>query len=175
VDVWRQWNPDLILMDVHMPVMDGLQATRTIKSDPSGPDTIIIALTASALDEDRKAVTESGADGFLSKPCSEDQIFASVGSMLQIRYEYEGEMDQPEVRADNGSPEAHEEKLRFLPEPLIRAMRDAVLAGDKSRLDDLILKVREAGHADSADTLQHLADRYEYETLTSLLQEAHPS
>ena len=55
IRVWEEWNPQLILMDVHMPVMDGLEATRRIKADPRGKETVIVALTASAMDEDRRS------------------------------------------------------------------------------------------------------------------------
>ena len=52
---WEEWNPQLILMDVHMPVMDGLEATRRIKADPRGKETAIVVLTASAMDNDRRS------------------------------------------------------------------------------------------------------------------------
>ena len=52
---WEEWSPRLILMDVHMPVMDGLEATRRIKADPRGKETVIVALTASAMNDQRVA------------------------------------------------------------------------------------------------------------------------
>ncbi len=61
IRIWSECQPPLILMDIHMPVMDGLEATRRIKADPRGKQTVIVALTASALDDDRRAITESGA------------------------------------------------------------------------------------------------------------------
>jgi len=51
IDLWQIWQPDLILMDMRMPVMDGYTATQHIKSTPEGQKTIIIALTASAFEE----------------------------------------------------------------------------------------------------------------------------
>ena len=59
-------KPDLVLMDIKMPVMDGLEATRAIKAQ--APDLPIIALTANAFDSDRVAAREAGCDDFLSKP-----------------------------------------------------------------------------------------------------------
>jgi PAS domain S-box-containing protein len=61
IQSWEEWKPHLILMDIHMPVMDGLEATRRIKADPRGRETAIVVLTASALDEDRRTVSESPA------------------------------------------------------------------------------------------------------------------
>lgn len=86
---WEEWQPALILMDVHMPIMDGLEATRRIKADLRGKNTLIIALTASALEQDQRKATEAGADGFLSKPCRENDLFETVGSLLEVSYVYE--------------------------------------------------------------------------------------
>ena len=86
---WKEWSPRLILMDVHMPVMDGLKATRAIKADPRGKETVVVALTASAMEDDRRSVAQSGADAFLAKPCREDELFQAIAAQLDITYEYE--------------------------------------------------------------------------------------
>ncbi len=86
---WEEWKPRLILMDVHMPVMDGLEATRRLKADPRGKETIVVVLTASAMDDERRAVAQSGADAFLSKPCSEDELLEKIRALLNISYDYE--------------------------------------------------------------------------------------
>jgi hypothetical protein len=64
------------------------------------------------------------------------------------------------------------ERLRQLPEELIEELRNATLTGNKKLLDKLILKVPETGDAGSAHALQELADNYEYDALTRLLEEA---
>jgi CheY-like chemotaxis protein len=56
---WEEWRPHLILMEVQMPVMDGPEATRRITAAPRGKETVIIALTASAMDDGRRAVYRS--------------------------------------------------------------------------------------------------------------------
>ena len=68
VDLFLQSSPDLILMDVKMPVMDGLEATRLIRQQSS--EIPIIALTAFAFDQDRIRVLEAGCNDFLTKPLS---------------------------------------------------------------------------------------------------------
>jgi PAS domain S-box-containing protein len=66
---------DLVLMDVHMPASDGIEATRRIRSaEAEGPRTPIIALTADALSEDRDACLEAGMDGFLTKPLDRERL-----------------------------------------------------------------------------------------------------
>ncbi|MGA9382129.1 MAG: PAS domain S-box protein, partial [Phormidium sp.] len=64
VTEWKKWQPHLIWMDMRMPVMDGYEATKIIKSQPGGQNTIIIAVTASALEEERSLVLAAGCDDF---------------------------------------------------------------------------------------------------------------
>ncbi len=71
---------DAVLMDIHMPICDGLEATRTIRQIPDVANIKIIALTASALSEDRRACLEAGIDGFLSKPFTRDGLVAALTS-----------------------------------------------------------------------------------------------
>jgi signal transduction histidine kinase/CheY-like chemotaxis protein len=171
---WKEWSPELILMDVHMPVMDGLEATRRIKAEPGGADTAIVVLTASALDEDRRSVARSGADDFLSKPCREGELLEKMRAHLDIVYDYEemslttGQLSgQPVHGAGLGS-----DSLARLPRELIEELRDATLNGNKRLLDELILKADTSGEAGCAHALRELADKYEYDALTRLLDEA---
>lgn len=76
---------DAVLMDIHMPVCDGLEATRAIRQIPEVANIKIIALTASALSEDRKACLDAGIDGFLSKPFTRDSLAAALSSEFERR------------------------------------------------------------------------------------------
>ncbi|MCK6396765.1 response regulator, partial [Zoogloea sp.] len=75
---------DLILMDVQMPIMDGLTATRTIRARP-GPcaRAPIVAMTANTFDEDRKACFDAGMDDFIPKPANPDQLFITLLRWLE--------------------------------------------------------------------------------------------
>jgi PAS domain S-box-containing protein len=168
---WEEWNPQLILMDVYMPVMGGLEATRRIKTDPRGRETIIIALTASAMDEDRRAASQSGADDFVSKPCHEDELLEKMRILLKIAYDYQ-ETSEAEGQSVAAVTALSAERLGQLPRELVEELRNATLSGNKRLLDKLILEVPETGNAESAHALQELADRYEYDALTRLLEEA---
>ncbi len=170
IRAWKESSPSLILMDMHMPVMDGLEATRRIKTLPQGVNTAIVALTASALDEDRLAVLQSGADAFLSKPCREDELLEKLRSLLHITFDYE-EAGSSEDQPLGGATALGEERLRQLPPELAEELREATLSGNKRLLDKLILQVGETTGADSAQALQALADKYEYDALTRLLEE----
>jgi CheY-like chemotaxis protein len=163
---WRQWQPQMILMDVHMPIVDGLEATRRIKADPRGNATAIVVLTASALEEDRRAVAASGADDFLSKPCRENELLEKMRALLHIDYDYE-ESDETEALTPLSPPE-----FGPLPPGLEEALRNAISDGNKKLLDKLIVQVREQEAAAFANALQGLADRYDYDALTNLLADS---
>lgn len=75
--------PDLILMDLSLPIMDGWEATRRIKANAALKHTPIIALTAHAMRGDEEKARESGCDDYLSKPLDEDVLFAKLAKFLE--------------------------------------------------------------------------------------------
>ncbi len=80
-------TPDLILMDMKMPVMDGYEATQAIKSDPGRKDIPVIALTADVMKEGREKVREVGCDSFLSKPIDETHLFTELMKHLPYHHD----------------------------------------------------------------------------------------
>ena len=74
--------PDIILMDASMPVLDGWQATRTLKADPATKHIPILALTAHAFDDARREAKAVGCDGFVTKPCLPDDLVAKIRAVL---------------------------------------------------------------------------------------------
>lgn len=80
VDMVEKGGIDLILMDIKMPVMDGLEATKAIKE--KHPELPIIALTANAFDTDRQLAIEAGCDEFLSKPVSSEKCLNAITRLL---------------------------------------------------------------------------------------------
>jgi signal transduction histidine kinase/CheY-like chemotaxis protein len=168
---WNIWRPQLILMDVHMPMMDGLEATRRIKETPLGKETLIVILTAGALDVDRRNAAESGADGFLSKPLREDDLLEEIAKLLDVVYDHQ-EVDEGKGQSTQEAATLNAEILRRLPLDLVEKLRDATRSGNKKSLVALIQVVSESQDAGCALCLQNLADKYEYDTLTWLLDEA---
>jgi CheY-like chemotaxis protein len=84
VEAWQAGSIDLILMDVHMPVMDGLDATRIIRKreEGTGRHTPIIALTAYRRKEEWQKSLEAGMDDYLTKPINRKLLFASIERLL---------------------------------------------------------------------------------------------
>src|SRR6185312_4306499 len=75
-------RPDLILMDIQMPVMDGYEATRRIKADPALASIPVIAVTSYALSGDEQKARDAGCDGYIAKPYSPRQMLAKVREIL---------------------------------------------------------------------------------------------
>lgn len=89
---WEQWQPQLIWMDMHMPELNGYEATGHIKSRAkqlNRKPPIIVALTASVFEEERAAVLAAGCDDFLRKPISAHAIFTVLAKHLGIEYVYD--------------------------------------------------------------------------------------
>lgn len=78
-------QPDLIVMDLSLPVMDGWEATRRLKNDPRMAGILVLALTSHALDDSRKTAFAAGADAYLVKPCLPEDLVVTVTELLKTR------------------------------------------------------------------------------------------
>jgi PAS domain S-box-containing protein len=101
---FKIWSPDLILMDMRMPVMDGYETTQKIKAIGNGKIQII-AVTASAFQEDRQKVLTCGADAYLRKPFKEHELFLCIESCLGVKYVYEESDRRGDSSAAASAPE----------------------------------------------------------------------
>jgi len=162
LEVFAQWSPQVVLMDMRMPVMDGYEATRRIKDTEAGRTTPVIAITASAFDDSRQEIMATGVDDYLRKPFKVEKLFEALRKCLDLRYVYAEETDETPEYSETASlltasPVA-------LPQVLLHSLRQAVEECDIARLTELIVQV---GKIDSATAygLQALADRYDYAKL----------
>ena len=158
-----EWRPHLILMDFRMPVMDGHEAIRRIRGVAGNEETKIIAVTASAMDENRQDLLAIGADDFLSKPFREAVLFQKIHAQTGVKYIYAEQVPVGEAAADLNAA-----ALAVLPEGLIRRMRESVVTAD---LDELLERIHEVEARDPviARELRRLAELFEYQKLLDLL------
>ena len=87
IEIARREQPDLILMDIQLPDLDGLTATRMLKSDPRTAKLPVIALTAFAMKGDEDETRAAGCDGYVTKPIRYKEFLAEVDNVLKRRAE----------------------------------------------------------------------------------------
>jgi PAS domain S-box-containing protein len=167
VERFERFLPDFIWMDVRMPVMDGLTATRRIKESKTGKSVIIAALTAHALEEERTTILAAGCDDVVHKPFREEEIFRVMKKHLGLIYEYEKKPEEAEpVELD---VQLRPEQLAALPEDLICRLHDAVVRLDTDLCPALIETI--AMHdASVGSVFRRLAVKLDYGRLLRLLE-----
>ncbi len=164
VKEFERWRPHLILMDFRMPVMDGHEAIRQIRAAAGGMELKIIAVTASAMEENRQELLRIGADDFIGKPFRAVELFQKIHAHLGVEYLY---AEEAAAAAQEEDGELTPESLARLPQDLIHLMREAVIGAD---LDQLLAKIRDVEARDSftARGLRGLAENFEYQKLLDL-------
>jgi CheY-like chemotaxis protein len=152
---------------MQMPVMDGYEAARLIKSTEKGKHTPIIALTASLFEEDRKNMLRLGLDDCILKPFSENELLGTIGKMLDIKYIYEEskihDVMEPYLHNDGTITE----DLEKLPKELVLQMKDAT----ESANFDLLIKLIDTIDPENpglARRLAVLANNYDYDYLQKI-------
>ena len=164
------FGPQLVLLDMNMPLVDGCDVIRALRACAGGGDTAIVALTASAFDSERKAIRAAGADGCLLKPCREDDLFAEARRLLGVEYQYAAESRrQPKAKATPLGIRTMRRGLAGALSPdLVRGLRDAARAADYERLVDLLAHVP-AEFAAVAEGLRGLVECYAYDAVEAAL------
>ncbi|XZN92797.1 MAG: ATP-binding protein [Microcoleus sp.] len=171
VDIWHEWDPHLIWMDMRMPVMDGYAATQKIKSTTKGQATAIIALTASVLEEERAVVVSAGCDDFMRKPFREQEIFAVMNKHIGVRYIYEESIDKAAQTLSKSDIKdvLEPQSLATLPPDLRANLASAAKSLDIGEVDHLIQEVK-AIDASIANAFLALANEFEYGKIASYIE-----
>jgi CheY-like chemotaxis protein len=174
LELWERWQPDLILMDMRMPLMDGHEATRRIKATARGKETIIIALTSSAFEEDRERILGEGCDDFVRKPFRTDEILDILARHLGVCFVYEtagpAPTPQPEVTART-SDASMVDRLAELPASWITDLQEATIRADLGLMLVSIDRIRERDTV-LADALAQFAQGYNYRAILAWIEEA---
>ena len=177
VKVWKNWQPHLIWMDLRMPVLDGYEATKQIKSllkdSQASIDTRIIALTASAFEENKTKAFDSGCNDFVRKPFRESDIFNVMIKHLGVRYIYkqDDEQNQQAAAAEHLSAADLQVILAGLPSDLLERLKEATDSCDADRIDRIIGDVRNHNNQ-LGDALTRLAGKFAYNEIISMINNA---
>jgi CheY-like chemotaxis protein/anti-sigma regulatory factor (Ser/Thr protein kinase) len=165
---FEAWRPDIILMDLRMPVIDGREATRRIKSGPRGKETSVIVLTASSFEDGRQDMIAAGADGYIRKPFRESELFEAIARCLSIKYVYAEETAGSLPQQSAATAVLSAEGLSHLPKRLVQDLRAAASGANLKSLLTLIRQV-ETQDAQAAEGLRGLANLYDYEAILRVL------
>ena len=148
VALWESWQPQVVLMDMRMPVLSGEEATRQIKSlmavRPAAVQTVIVALSASAFNEERDRFLACGCDDFACKPFRAEELFAILERHAGLRFVRAGGASAPGVRLSPAELRAH---LAASPGRWRADLAEAVVLGDFGRITALLDQLGEADGA----------------------------
>ncbi len=163
IRIWDEWRPHFIWMDMNLPVLDGYQSTREILAKDATKQTVIVALTASVFEEDRARILASGCADFMTKPFSEQAIFACLEKHLHV--EYEREATPP---SGNESLETIAAKMEALPKELFDRIRRHTRMLDAAALTDLADNLA-AEHPVVSQFLKHSAEQLDFAALEAVI------
>ncbi|MDM8554573.1 ATP-binding protein [Desulfococcaceae bacterium HSG7] len=177
VEIWRQWKPHLILMDIRMPVMNGYEAVRKIRDEelklknekPETRHTAIIAVSANAYEEERAVAISKGCDDFLRKPFRETAVFDLMTRHSDIRFVYENEKTNSETQRAERKKTLTPESLASLPDDVFGEFRKAALIADLAAAMRLCERIRSEDKP-LADALAELVSNFQFDTLQKLLE-----
>jgi PAS domain S-box-containing protein len=170
IALWQQWEPHLIWMDMRMPIMDGYDATKQIKSSPKGDKTIVIALTASAFEEQRQEIISAGCDDFVRKPFQSEEVLEKMKRYLGLQYLYEEQTETTETRAMAGEKPGqtlNTDALKVMPVEWCDRLYQAAAQGSDLLVLRLIAEIP-TEHAALAKSLNDLVENFRFDQIMAL-------
>ncbi|WP_293347888.1 MULTISPECIES: response regulator [unclassified Microcoleus] len=185
IEIWENWQPHLILMDLRMPVMDGYEATKEIRNriqqqeqerqENGSVIPKIVALTASTIEEKRSSALSIGCDDFISKPFRKTDIFDTLHKHLGVRYLYSYSTDFiPTGDLHNQSEATSNAALAYspaLPAEWIENMRQVIRSADFDLIARTIEELR-YDRPEFAEILQDHLNNFDYQKILTLIAEA---
>lgn len=166
VDLFSSWHPHLILMDMRMPVMDGYEATKQIKSLPKGKETMIIALTASAFEEERVVILSAGCDDFMRKPFYKAELLEKIGQYLNIDYLYEQKVNLSHGESQR-LEELNQESLEVMSQEWRSQLYDAATRVDNQEILQLLTDIPQE-YESLAKGLENLVEHFRCDKIIDL-------
>lgn len=181
LEIWKNWQPDLILMDVKMPNMNGKEATQRIRATPEGKKVKILGTTAIAFEEEQQEIQESGYDDILSKPLDKNLLYQKIAEYFSLEYRYETSPQQNlnhplQVRfTSSGKLDPNHalllrSELSKMPKPWRDRLYDAVTTLNEKMVLNLIEEMPEC-NLSCKDMLEDLVTEIRLDLIFELLQD----
>jgi PAS domain S-box-containing protein len=167
IAAWQHWRPHLIWMNLAMPMLDGLEATRRIRAGPMGRHVVIIAVSASIDQAERNLALAAGCNDLVRKPFREADLYAALEKHLHVRFIYDEERPQ-------AAPQPLDvQALTMLPEEQRAALEDALVHLDTDAVERIIEAIRTSDAAIAA-ALAARAREFQYDIILSALYSDSP-
>ena len=166
IEVWLDWHPDMIWMDLRMPIMNGYEATEQIKSRSPTLSPPIVALTASTLEEERSHFSASKYDDFVGKPFSENIIFDKIAQHLGVRYTYET-IVQPKIERFQFECDS----LKIMSLQWLTQAEQAAASLDADLLTTLLQQIP-SEHSGLKQALQKQVDNFDFEQIINSIEQS---
>jgi len=164
-----EWSPDAILMDLRMPGTDGLEAIRRLRAIDSQRRVPIIAVSASAFEDDRRQALSAGASDFLGKPFRESHLLEKLRAGLDIEYVYLAGTphEAPEPGGPDDAPAGSGRLL--LPAQTVVQLRQAADGAEYGRIIE-ILDAMASTAPETAIVLREIVERFDYPGLLDRIE-----
>lgn len=160
----ENWKPHLIWMNLHLPLLNGLEAAQKIKADSQPP--VIIALAAQAFAEDEAQALAMGCDDSVQKPYQASQIFDKMAQHLGITYRYK--TLNPSAPSFKPIP-LTAENLKKMPLSWVQCLYDAAIRLEEEIIDRLLLEIPDE-HQSLKSSLKSLRIIYQYDIIMDIAQ-----
>lgn len=165
LNINQAWQPHLIWMDLQLPLLNGLEATKQIKAQSHNPP-VIIALTAQALESDEVKALKAGCDGYLRKPFEAAQIFDKMAQHLNLTYRYKA---LHHSKSFDNTNSLTADKLDKMPVSWVELLCEAATLLDEEMLV-LLLKDIPTEHQALKSSLEYLIATYRYDIIMESAQ-----
>lgn len=174
LDLWRNWQPHLLLMDIRMPVLDGYETTIRIRSEEAKRGhtlTKIIILSASMIETERVAAIAAGCDDFLHKPFRDEEIFSILEQQLGVKFVYAEEKPCYNSTQDqSGVPDSLTQTIADIAPGLLDELALAAKQCDLAQMLRIIELLR-VEHPTIADQLERLTQNFEYAQILRFIRQ----
>ncbi len=167
IEIWEQYSPHLIFMDMRMPVMDGYEASKHIKATTKGQATAIVAITASSFEEENAVILSSGCDDFIRKPFREANIFDTLHKHIGVGFVFE-EVNATPVFTETELNVLTKATFTELPSELVVNLQQAITNLDLELMQTVIGQIREINEPLS-NAIAGCVKNFQYEQLLDLI------
>ncbi len=165
IALWSSWSPNLILMDLQMPVMDGYEAIQHIKR--SDKSVVIIAITASKFKEQKQFILSSGCDDLMNLPFLEEDLWSKIAHHFKVKYIYETPVQADSVKSKAKNGDIEPKTLSVMSPEWIGQLNDYATAANAKEIYSLLEEVPEQ-YLEMVKAIAFLADDFCFEQIIEL-------